>query len=116
MADEIYAVPENPLYNPNIRKLQDSDPAQASTIFNPLVQRLIENIAAVKGQADGGDIDCGTFGAEEQVVLHNDTPTAHPLLSVDGNTTAASPQAETLEEHMADPLAHQNIQLDGNMN
>ena len=52
MADEKYPIPENPQYNPDIRKLQDSDPARASTIFNPLLQQMIENTAAVKKQAD----------------------------------------------------------------
>ena len=51
MADN-YPVPEQPVYNPNIRQLQDSDPARASTIFNPLFTQLIENIHAVKKSAD----------------------------------------------------------------
>lgn len=51
MADN-YPVPEQPVYNPNIRRLQDSDPARASTIFNPLFTQLIENIHAAKKTAD----------------------------------------------------------------
>lgn len=52
MAEEKYAVPANPTYSENIRKLQDTDPASASQIFNPLFSRLIENIASVKREAD----------------------------------------------------------------
>ena len=52
MADEHYLIPENPEYNPEIRKLLDSDPARASTVFNPVLQQMIENTAAVKRQAD----------------------------------------------------------------
>ena len=52
MADTNYPVPDQPVYNPNIRALQDSDPARASTIFNPLFIQLIENIHAVKKAAD----------------------------------------------------------------
>lgn len=52
MADEKYPIPENPQYNPDIRKLLDSDPARASTVFNPVLQQMIENTAAVKKQAD----------------------------------------------------------------
>ena len=52
MADTNYPVPDQPVYNPNIRALQDSDPARASTIFNPLFTQLIENIHAVKKAAD----------------------------------------------------------------
>lgn len=49
---EKYAIPANPQYSEDIRKLQDTDPASASRIFNPLFSRLIENIASVKRQAD----------------------------------------------------------------
>lgn len=53
MAEEYYRLPEAPVYNAEeIRKIQDSDPVRASTIVNPVVQRLIENTHAVKLQAD----------------------------------------------------------------
>lgn len=42
--EEKYLIPKNPQYSEEIRKLQDSDPASASTVFNPLIERLIENI------------------------------------------------------------------------
>lgn len=47
-----YTIPTNPVYNATIRKLEDSDPASASTIFNPLIQQLIENTHAVKKSVD----------------------------------------------------------------
>ena len=53
MAERNYPVPEAPVYEPEIRALQDSDPASASTVFNPLIERLIANIHAVKQLADG---------------------------------------------------------------
>lgn len=53
MPEEMYAIPAKPQYSENIRRLQDDDPASASQIFNPLFERLIENIASVKRQADG---------------------------------------------------------------
>lgn len=52
MAEEKYAIPASPQYSENIRKLQDTDPADACQIFNPLFSRLIENTASVKRQAD----------------------------------------------------------------
>ncbi len=53
MAEEYYTLPEAPVYNAEeIRKIQDSDPVRASTIVNPVVERLIENTHAVKLQAD----------------------------------------------------------------
>lgn len=52
MPDPTYIVPDNPTYNPEIRALQDSDPAKASTVFNPVLQQMIENTHAVKLAAD----------------------------------------------------------------
>lgn len=53
MAEEYYGLPEAPVYNAKkIRKIQDSDPVRASTIVNPVVERLIENTHAVKHQVD----------------------------------------------------------------
>ncbi len=52
MADKYYPIPENPHYNTEIRELQDNDPASATDIFNPLVERLIENTHAVKKESE----------------------------------------------------------------
>ena len=41
MAEQNYPIPENPVYDPEIRALQDSDPASASSVFNPLLVQLI---------------------------------------------------------------------------
>jgi len=48
MAEQNYPVPQNPVYNTEIRALQDSDPASASTIFNPLIKALIGNTHFLK--------------------------------------------------------------------
>ena len=53
MAENYYPIPKNPVYDPNIRALQNSDPANADTVFNPLLAQLISNIHAVKLLADG---------------------------------------------------------------
>lgn len=45
--EEIYLIPPDPTYNPNIRKLQNSDPANADLTFNPLVQQMVENAHAL---------------------------------------------------------------------
>lgn len=51
--DTAYAIPENPQYDPIIRKLKVSDPAHAETVFNPLLQQIINNVHAVKVSSDG---------------------------------------------------------------
>lgn len=48
MAEKTYPIPENPVFNMDIRALLDSDPASASGTFNPLIERLIENLCALK--------------------------------------------------------------------
>ena len=65
MAEEFYPVPENPEYNAAaIRKIQDTDPVQASTIINPVVQQMISNTHAVKKQADQNDQNFRTMTTE----------------------------------------------------
>ena len=53
MAEKKYPIPENPVFNMDIRALLDSDPASASGTFNPLIERLIENLCALKLLLDG---------------------------------------------------------------
>lgn len=60
-----YEVPENPTYDANIRKLEDTDPASASTIFNPLIQQLVTNTHAVKKAVD--DLSDNTSGIEDSL-------------------------------------------------
>lgn len=43
-----YPIPENPEYLTEIRALEDSDPARATTIFNPLFEVIINNIHYTK--------------------------------------------------------------------
>ncbi len=59
------------------------------------------------------DIDCGMWDTDP-VSAHDYTTTAHTMLLVDGNNTEAVDSSETLEEHMANPSAHQNLIIDGN--
>ena len=50
--DTAYEIPQKPEYDPIIRKLKTSDPANAETIFNPLFQQLINNAQYVKVSMD----------------------------------------------------------------
>lgn len=57
MAEEYYQIPENPQYDPeHVRKLQNSDPASAEDTFNPLVEQILTNIAAVHDSVGGSDL------------------------------------------------------------
>ncbi|WP_322176824.1 hypothetical protein, partial [Acutalibacter caecimuris] len=49
MAEEYYKIPKDPQYRAAaIRKLQDSDPASATLIFNPLIEAMLESLAHVQ--------------------------------------------------------------------
>ena len=39
--NNFYSVSDNPTYDLEIRKLQNNDPANAETIFNPLLSKII---------------------------------------------------------------------------
>ena len=47
-----YEIPDNPVYNPVIRKIQDRDPVHATTIVNPVIQQMIDNTQFVKNNVD----------------------------------------------------------------
>ena len=61
-------------------------------------------------------IDCGVWGntPPENIVIHDANPLAHQNLLVDGNNAVGVDNSQTLEEHMANPYAHQNLIVDGN--
>lgn len=52
MAEKFYDIPENPVYSAEIRRIQNSDPVNADTVVNPVIQQLLTNIISVKAQAD----------------------------------------------------------------
>ena len=70
MPEQYYTAPENPVYDAeHIRKILDSDPVQASTIVNPVIEKMIENTAAVKKQTD--DKQDALSGTAGQIVGFN---------------------------------------------
>jgi len=78
MADENYTLPEAPQYNLSIRRIRNDDPVNAEEILNPLVQALLENLAALKNEIqtvitalntkvdkiDGKDLSANDFTSE----------------------------------------------------
>ncbi len=70
MADTYYPIPSKPSYNEQIRELKNSDPANATTVFNPLIGKMIENTHYVKKLADTNSehIDIVAGKAEELFV------------------------------------------------
>ena len=80
-----YTIPENPEYTTEIRKLENTDPANAETVFNPLMETLIQNTHAVKLEADGKADADHTHRAEN--ISEGILPVEH---GGTGQTTAAA--------------------------
>ncbi|MEY8576073.1 hypothetical protein AALD01_17280 [Oscillospiraceae bacterium 21-37] len=47
MADIHYTFSEAPVYHMDIRRFQNTDPVNAETVVNPVIQQLIDNIHAL---------------------------------------------------------------------
>ena len=61
------------------------------------------------------DIDCGNWDLNP-VDIHSDDALVHLNMIVDGNNTVNTDISQTLEQHINNPNAHQNLNIDGNNN
>jgi hypothetical protein len=115
-----YPVPTNPVYNPEIRALQNSDPASATETFNPLIGRLIENTHAVAQDVlerlryrgnwtpsppIGGWLvnDVVTYQEQQFICISNNSGTSHP------HTTIGQTRWQALRTSGTASLPHDTI-------
>ena len=81
MAEQSYELSKDPVYNEAIRKLQNTDFADAFTVFNPLIQAILENIHAVKlltEQKAGSDAMDGALAQQSKALdTHAKNNTLH---------------------------------------
>jgi hypothetical protein len=83
-AAAVYELPENPVYHEDIPKLTQDDSVDADEVVNPLIQKILENIHAVKKDLGStgttGDIPITQIVAE---ILDNESgePTQQPVLN-----------------------------------
>ncbi len=88
MPDEFYAVPERPSYSlDSIRKIQDEDPVKASTIVNPVIEKLISSIAANRKDKQDKITASGILKADENgniTAAEAGTDYGYPLLKGEG--------------------------------
>lgn len=52
MSESVYSFTQNPSYHDEIRKIQNTDPVNAETILNPLIEKMLENTQFVKNQQE----------------------------------------------------------------
>ena len=70
-----YVIPPVPVYDPEVRRLENLDPANASTIFNPILGKMVINTAAVKVVADSA-FSMASTGADDIADLESRLDTA----------------------------------------
>ena len=58
-----YEIPENPIYDSDVRRLENNDPADADEIFNPLILQILTNMAVIKKQVDSSTYVTGIMSA-----------------------------------------------------
>lgn len=88
MAEEYYKIPKDPQYRAAaIRKLQDSDPASATLIFNPLIEAMLESLAHVQAHkaalGEDGKVDASQLPALGGHIAQAEAPGNTNLLWID---------------------------------
>ena len=98
-----YQIPTNPVYNPNIPALLDSDPASATDTFNPVIQKLVDNTHAVH------DLATKNAGTTNTLELHNTDPTAHADIRQAINAAANPPTMTQAQAEAGTNTAIQSV-------
>lgn len=116
MADPHYILEENPVYDEAIRALQDSDPARASTTFNPVLLGMLNNTHHVKKALDAHD-KADTAAHTELQTAVSAAQTALETHKADRNThvTTAEKAAWTAKETPAGAQAKADV-VQGSLN
>lgn len=88
MAEEYYKIPKDPQYRAAaIRKLQDSDPASATLVFNPLIEAMLESLAHVQAHkaalGEDGKVDASQLPALGGHIAQAEEPENKNLLWID---------------------------------
>ncbi len=128
-----YISPEDPIsFQKDMEEMTINTPAHADE-FNKRYQLLLENdlfleqsCVSINKHLDQTDenirhpqnmiLRC--YELEDllnanPIAAHNADPYTHVNMIVDGNVFAADDTSQTLEEHINNPNAHQNITIDG---
>lgn len=105
MAEQIYELPKEPVYSEAIRKLQNTDLANAFTVFNPLIQAILENIHAVKLLADqkaGSDALNSLLGAHAKDAVAHVAPEERTQWNGKADSTALTAHAGNTAVHITE--------------
>lgn len=103
MAEQTYELSKDPVYSEAIRKLQNTDFADAFTVFNPLIQAILENIHAVKLLADqkaGSDTLNVLLGAHTKDTGAHVAPEERVQWNGKADSTALTAHAENMTAHI----------------
>lgn len=109
MAEQSYELSKDPVYNEAIRKLQNTDFADAFTVFNPLIQAILENIHAVKlltEQKAGSDAMDGALAQQFKALdTHAKNNTLH-VTAAERSKWNGKAEASALNTHAQNTTLH----------
>lgn len=109
MAEQTYELSKSPVYNEAIRKLQNTDFADAFAVFNPLIQAILENIHAVKlltEQKAGSDALDGALAQQSKALdTHAKNTTLH-VTAAERDAWNGKADAGTLSTHAQNGTVH----------
>ena len=109
MAEQSYELSKDPVYNEAIRKLQNTDFADAFTVFNPLIQAILENIHAVKlltEQKAGSDAMDGALAQQSKALdTHAKNNTLH-VTAAERSKWNGKAEASALNTHAQNTTLH----------
>lgn len=95
-----YDIDTNHVYNNNIRKLENSDPANAETIFNPLFSQIINNVNSIKNELDNLEVDVDEDEIKD-LINANKTEVIDNLNSTSDTSALSANQGRILSEAIA---------------
>lgn len=109
MEEQVYELPKNPVYREDIRKLQNTDPANAFTVFNPLMEAILENIHAVKllaeGKAGSDALDASLEKLTAALTAHAEDSVPH-VSPAERSSWNGKAEATALSTHAKDGTVH----------
>lgn len=109
MAEQTYELSKSPVYSEAIRKLQNTDFANAFTVFNPLIQAILENIHFVKLLAEtkaGSDALTGALTQQTKALeTHAKNGTLH-ITAAERASWNGKADAGTLNTHAQNTTVH----------
>ncbi|MEG1564767.1 MAG: hypothetical protein RR365_13735, partial [Bacteroides sp.] len=104
MADPIYPLEANPQYDENIRALQDTDPARATTGLNPVFTKALNNTHRVRKDLDALKKSVEGPGGAANITLANGTTVEKAITDLDAGKAGLDPVTHKVKPEQLPPM------------